>query len=126
MVEFQTFALVNGNQANAVNLVAMDVFFMYVFIPFAKEGIYIRHTFYQVFVQLVIKGTHIRTLVVEYAQFEYPEQLFYQVDDGKVCQAIHGIHKLMRKILVHVFYVCKQVAISQWSLLDVCLVSLHQ
>ena len=65
MVEFQTLRLVDGDQADAVALVALDGFATEVVIPLMEECVDVAGVFADEVGELVVEGTEIGTLTFD-------------------------------------------------------------
>ena len=76
VVELQAFALVDGENADAVSLAALDGLAADGFFPFVDESVNIRGIVLRKLVQLVEESADIGTLLVKPLQFEYFMQPF--------------------------------------------------
>ena len=64
MFELQSFTLMNGQDAYSVAYIALDSLATDGFVPFVYKGINIRRIVLREFVQLVVEGSDICTLLV--------------------------------------------------------------
>ena len=78
MVEFQTLALVDGENADAVGGSILDGLAANSFLPFMDKGINVGAVVEREFVQLVVEGTNVGALLFQTVELEDMEKTFSQ------------------------------------------------
>ena len=83
-VELQAFTLVDGENADAVSLAALDGLAADGFFPFVDESVNIRGIVLRKLVQLVVESADVGSLLVKPLQLENVMQSFRQLVDGQL------------------------------------------
>ena len=80
VVKLQSLALVDGHDAYALHLVALDRLLRDGVVPFGEEVVDVSRAVAEIIVEFVVEEAHIRTLVLELVELEERMERIHQVE----------------------------------------------